>query len=200
MRLRDNIAVWICWMDCFGLRTQSIYIYTHTSYIHACKHTHTHIYIYTYIHTYTHLERFTHVYIYIYTQTYIYIYMAVGATGAAFLAHLPCFPQFYCEISRCRDAAVAPHSFLFFWIPIDQKWFISAEISLFLMGGSSALQKGAFFAPFHRRMSTLRWIGPEKLNIPRVSVAFHLRCDRNPGNVKLFGVNSSTMSIGSDKV
>ena len=39
--------------------------------------------------------------------------MAVGAAGAAFLAHFFIFPQFYSEKSRFRDVANLPHSVLF---------------------------------------------------------------------------------------
>ena len=127
--------------------------------------------------------------------------MAVGATGAAFLALPFIFPQFYSEKSRFRDAAVAPHFFPSFFNPDRPKMAYFCRNKPFSCGRSSALQKGALFTLFNRRMSSSRRIDPKKFNIPRVSVAFHLRCDRNPGNVKLFGVNSLLiMSTGSDKV
>ena len=82
--------------------------------------------------------------------------MAVGATGAAFLALFSIFPQFSSEKSRFRDAVVAPHSFPFLLNPDGPKMAYFCRNRPFSCGESSALQKGALFTLFNRRMSSSR--------------------------------------------
>ena len=130
----------------------------------------------------------------------IYIYMAVGATGAAFLAHFFIFPQFYSEKSRFRDVANLPLSVFFFGGQFDKNWLISAEISLFLLGAPRLCRTEPFLPFLIGECWVHNELTPTKFNIPRVSVASQLKCDRNPGNVKLSGVYPLIMSTGSDKV
>ena len=72
--------------------------------------------------------------------------MAVGAAGAAFLAHFHFSPSFIVKNRVLEMLQICP--FLsFFGGQFDKNWLISAEISLFLLG-APRLCRTEPFLPF----------------------------------------------------
>ena len=79
---------------------------------------------------------------------YIYIYMAVGVTGAAFLAlFFSFFPSFIVK-NRVLEMLLWSPILSFFWGTILRNITYFCRNRPFLYEGSSALQKGDLFTPF----------------------------------------------------